>query len=383
MTIAVLIVAAGRGRRAGGEIPKQYRLLGGRTVLARTVEAVLAHRHVTDVRVVIHPEDENAYAEAVRGIDDTRLARPVPGGAERQDSVRAGLEALTDAAPRKVLIHDAARPFLSPDLLDRIIAGLDGAPAVLPALPIVDALWRAESGGVDAPVPREALWRAQTPQGFDYQTILALHRNGAAGAPDDVTLARAAGLPVRLVLGDGNTFKITLPEDFDRAERFLESKMDVRTGIGYDVHAFAPGNAVVLNGVRIPHDKTLSGHSDADVAMHAITDALFGALAEGDIGQWFPPSEEEWKGAASDIFLKKAVERVAARGYRITNVDCTIICEKPKIGPHAPAMRDVLSGHLGIPTERISVKATTSEGLGFTGRSEGIAAQATATLVSP
>ena len=383
MSVAVLIVAAGRGQRAGGDVPKQYRSIGGRTVLAHTVASVLRHSRVDQVRVVIHPDDHAAYAAAIRPISDPRIAPPTLGGADRQASVRAGVEAFAGDPPQKILIHDAARPFLSTDLIDRVLVALDTAPAALPALPIVDALWRAEAGDVAGAVPREALWRAQTPQGFDFSTILGLHRNGVAGAPDDVTLAHAAGLDVRIVLGDVNAFNFTLPADFDRAARFLEQKMDVRTGIGYDVHAFAPGNAVVLNGVTIPHDASLKGHSDADVAMHAITDALFGALAEGDIGQWFPPSEAAWAGADSAIFLQKAVERVAGRGFRIANIDCTIICERPKIGPHAGAMRENLARLLGIDVGRISVKATTSEKLGFTGRGEGIAAQATATLLAP
>ncbi|MEM9811152.1 MAG: bifunctional 2-C-methyl-D-erythritol 4-phosphate cytidylyltransferase/2-C-methyl-D-erythritol 2,4-cyclodiphosphate synthase [Pseudomonadota bacterium] len=383
MRVAVLIVAAGRGRRAGGGVPKQYRAIGGRPVLTHTVEAALAHPGIDTVRVVIHPEDDAAYTEACAAIDDRRLGPPIPGGVERQSSVRAGLEALAHDPPARVLIHDAARPFLSRATIDRVLDALVTAPAVLPALPIVDALWQSEDGAVGSAVPREDLWRAQTPQGFEFETILKLHREGRAGAPDDVTLAREAGLKVALVLGDGNAFKITLPEDFDRAERYLEGAMDVRTGIGYDVHAFAPGDSVVLNGVRIPHDATLSGHSDADVAMHAVTDAIFGALAEGDIGQWFPPTEAAWHGADSVIFLEKAAERAAVRGYRIAHVDCTIICERPKIGPHAPAMRDTLARVLGVAPSRISVKATTSEGLGFTGRREGIAAQATATLIGP
>ncbi|QHQ34806.1 bifunctional 2-C-methyl-D-erythritol 4-phosphate cytidylyltransferase/2-C-methyl-D-erythritol 2,4-cyclodiphosphate synthase [Algicella marina] len=388
MTIAALIVAAGRGTRAGGEIPKQYMDIGGKPVLARTLEAVLAIPGIDRVQVVIHPDDQPRYDKATQALADRRIAPAVPGGKDRQASVCAGLEALAHpSAPTQVLIHDAARPFLSPDLAARVLVALADAPAVLPALPIVDALWRSEGDMAAVAVDRQDLWRAQTPQGFDFATILDLHRNAAPGAPDDVTLARAAGLPVAIALGDGNNFKITLPEDFARAETLLAAKrstrMDVRTGIGYDVHAFGPGDAVTLNGVTVPHGRGLKGHSDADVAMHAITDAIFGALAEGDIGQWFPPSDPQWKGAASDIFLAKAAERTAARGFRISHIDCTIICEQPKIGPHATAMRRRLAEILALEEGRISVKATTSERLGFTGREEGIAATATATLVQP
>ncbi|MEO0914532.1 MAG: bifunctional 2-C-methyl-D-erythritol 4-phosphate cytidylyltransferase/2-C-methyl-D-erythritol 2,4-cyclodiphosphate synthase, partial [Pseudomonadota bacterium] len=373
MTIAALIVAAGRGHRAGGDIPKQYMHLRGKPVLAHTLENVAAQPGIAEIQVVIHPDDAALYTATIAQLQIPHLRPPALGGADRQASVRAGLEAFAESPPAKILIHDAARPFLSTTLCVRVIAALESAKAVLPALPIVDALWKAEGTQAATPVPREDLWRAQTPQGFDFATILKLHREAAPGAPDDVTLARAAGLDVAIVLGDGNTFKITLPEDFARAEAFLntEAPMDIRTGIGYDVHAFGAGSSVTLNGIEIPHERGLKGHSDADVAMHAITDAIFGALAEGDIGQWFPPSDPQWKGAASHIFLAKAVERTAARGFTITHIDCTIICEHPKIGPHATAMRTTLAGLIGIEEGRISVKATTSERLGFTGREEG------------
>lgn len=385
MPTSILIVAAGRGHRAGGEIPKQYRMLREKPVLNHTLEHVFKHPGIAEVQVVIHPDDAANYVTATAQISDKRLRPPVFGGADRQDSVRAGLESLAADPPERILIHDAARPFLSQALTSRVITALDESNAVLPALPIVDAVWKAEGTQATNGIPREDLWRAQTPQGFDFQTILKLHRQAAPGAPDDVTLARAAGIDVRIVLGDENTFKITLPEDFDRAEAFLKSKanMDIRTGNGYDVHAFGDGTFVTLNGIEIPHQRGLKGHSDADVAMHAITDAIFGALAEGDIGQWFPPSDPQWKGAASHIFLAKAVERAATRGFTISHIDCTIICEQPKIGPHAPAMRANLANLTGLEEGRISVKATTSERLGFTGREEGIAATATATLVSP
>lgn len=387
MKTAVLIVAAGRGSRAGGEIPKQYRDLKDVPVLRRTLEAFAREPGIACIQVVIHRDDEHLWRETIKGLDYAHLLPPATGGAERQGSVSAGLEALSHAAPDRVLIHDAARPFVNSGVIGRVLEGLNDAPAVLPALPIVDALWHVPEGHPPESVDRADLWRAQTPQGFDYQSIRKLHRDAAPGAPDDITLARAAGLNVAVVMGDGNNFKITMPEDFARGDALLASQEadmpDVRTGIGYDVHAFEPGRSVVLNGVEIAHDHALKGHSDADVAMHAITDALFGAIAEGDIGQWFPPSEAAWKGAASHIFLEKARERVAARGYRISHIDCTIICEAPKIGPHAAAMQARLADILKLEAGRISVKATTSERLGFTGREEGIAATAVATLVAP
>lgn len=380
MQLAAIIVAAGRGLRAGGEGPKQYRMLGGETVLTRTLRAVLAYPGIEAVVTVIHPDDAERYAAAAPA--DPRLMPAVTGGDNRAASVLAGLEALAKAAPKHVLIHDAARPFVTPQLISAVAAALDDHPGALPALPIVDALWRSEDGLAAEAVPRDDLWRAQTPQGFDYATILNLHRDNTEAVADDVTLARKAGLPVAIVPGDGNNFKITLAQDFERAERLLEDRVDIRTGTGFDVHAFAEGDAVTLCGVIIPHDRGLKGHSDADVAMHAITDAIFGALAEGDIGQWFPPSDPQWKGAASEIFLAKAVSRAAERGFAITHLDCTIICEAPKIGPHAAAMRAEIARISRLSEDRISVKATTSERLGFTGRGEGIAAQAAATLVA-
>ena len=379
MEFAALIVAAGRGTRAGGAVPKQYQRLGAMSVLERTCRAFLGAPGCARIQVVINPEDRALYDEAVGGLGDPRLADPVPGGETRQASVRAGLEAVHDQLA--VLIHDAARPFVTPEVIGRVVAAIGPGRAAFPALPIVDALWRAEDGEVRAAEPRDGLWRAQTPQGFMLSDILSAHEAVTGDAADDIAVARAAGLAARVVLGDGNNFKITTPEDFARGERLLGQEIDIRTGNGFDVHAFVPGNGVILCGIEIPFDKSLSGHSDADVGMHAITDAIFGALAEGDIGQWFPPSDPQWKGAASHVFLDKAVERVAERGFLITHVDLTLICEMPKIGPHAAAMRAEIARILGLEEERVSVKATTSEKLGFTGRGEGIAAQATATLV--
>lgn len=382
MKIVALVVAAGRGARAGGKTPKQYQPVAGLPVLRRTLGALLSHPRVDLCLPVIHPGDQALYDASTSGLAEPGLLPPVPGGADRRDSVRLGLEALEAHTPELVLIHDAARPFLAPELVDRVLDALATHPGALPALPIVDALWREEEGLVAASQPRENLWRAQTPQGFRFDAILAAHRAAAGPADDDVAIARAAGLAVAVVPGDGNNFKITLPGDFARAERLAREAMETRTGTGFDVHAFGPGDALTLCGVEIPFGRGLRGHSDADVGMHALTDALFGALAEGDIGQWFPPTDPQWKGAASRVFLEKAMERVAARGFRVANLDVTLICEAPKIGPHVDDMRAALAGITGVEQSRISVKATTTERLGFAGRGEGIAALATATLVS-
>lgn len=370
MKIAGLIVAAGRGTRAGGTVPKQYQMLAGEAVLRRSVRAIAAH--VDYVLVVIHSDDLAAYEAVIADLD---LLPVCYGGAERHDSVLKGLEALKPQAPNLVLIHDAARPLVSDAVISGVINGLKDHSGAFPALPVIDALWR------DGPASRDGLWRAQTPQGFWYDEILAAHRGRDVPALDDAAVAYGAGMSVAITVGAEDNFKITTAEDFARAERILRGNMDIRTGNGFDVHRLGDGDFVTLCGVEIPHVGGLIGHSDADVAMHAITDAIFGALAEGDIGQWFPPSEAKWKGASSDIFLAKAVERAADRGFEITHLDCTIICELPKIGPHAVAMRERIAGIVGIDVDRVSVKATTSETLGFTGRGEGIAANATATLV--
>lgn len=380
--IACLVVAAGVGQRAGGAIPKQYQTIGGRPVLERTLRACLASPLIGQLLVVIDPDWRPEYDRVVAACPDPRLMDPVAGGASRQASVKAGLEALAADPPGVVLVHDAARPFVTPAVVDRVVAALARHPAAFPALPVVDTLWRSEDALAANATPRDNLWRAQTPQGFRYADLVAAHRGYGGAATDDVAVAQAAGLSVEIVLGDGNNFKITLPEDFDRAARLLESMMDIRTGQGFDVHAFARGDHVTLCGVDIPYEQGLAGHSDADVALHALTDAVFGALAEGDIGQWFPPSDAQWKGAASHIFLEKAMERAAARGFAVTHLDCTLICEQPKIGPHAEAMRASVAKIAGLDVGRVSVKATTSERLGFTGRGEGIAAIATATLVA-
>lgn len=373
MSTAAIIVAAGRGTRAGGEIPKQWQCLAGKPVVAHTLAAFAGMRRV----LVIHPDDR-ARAEALgTGFDI------VAGGASRAQSVRNALEHLAESGIDSVLIHDGARPLVAPALIRRICAALADAPAAAPALAVTDALWRGADGLVSGTQSREGLWRAQTPQGFRFAAILAAHRAHAGDAADDVEVARAAGLPVAIVEGAEDNIKLTFPGDFARAEAILKgTRMDIRLGNGFDVHAFTEGDHVWLCGVRVPHGRALLGHSDADVGMHALTDAIYGALAQGDIGRHFPPSDPQWKGAASHIFLRHAVELAAGMGFRIANCDVTLICERPKVGPHAEAMRAALADIMGVDVARISVKATTSERLGFTGREEGIAALATATLVA-
>lgn len=384
MTVHVLVVAAGRGTRAGPGGPKQWRPLAGKPLLRRTLEA-LAAADLPRPLVVIHPEDRAEHDAATAGLD---LPPPALGGPDRQESVRRGLAALADLGAAEddlVLIHDAARPFASPALIGAVLEALSAHPGACPALPVADTLRRRTPEGLAGEtLERDALARAQTPQGFRFGAIRAAHEAAAGRAlTDDVAVAAAAGLPIALTPGEEANVKITTAEDLMQAEARLSLPLEHRAGTGFDVHAFGPGDAVTLCGVRIPFDRTLRGHSDADVGMHALTDAIFGALAEGDIGRWFPPTEPEWKGAASEIFLAKAAERVAARGGRLVNADVTLICQAPKIGPHAEAMRAELARILGVAVSRVSVKATTTERLGFPGREEGIAAQAVCTLALP
>lgn len=375
MHAAALIVAAGRGRRAGGGRPKQWRPLAGRRVADWTVAAFAAHPRIAEVLLVVHPDDIGQVPAGVAH---------VPGGATRADSVRAGLAALTQTAATHVLIHDVARPCVPGEVIDAVLDALVRHDGAAPALPVTDALWRGTGGRVTGAEPRDGLFRAQTPQGFALDAILAAHRAHSGAAADDVEVARAAGVEVAIVPGAEANLKITHPEDFARAGKYLRGDMDVRTGNGYDVHAFGGGgDHVILCGVRIPHDRGLVGHSDADVGLHALTDAIYGALAAGDIGQHFPPSDARWKGADSRVFLRHAAGLAVERGYRLASLDVTLVCEHPKIGPHVSAMTSEIARETGAAPDRVSVKATTSERLGFTGREEGIAALATATLVAP
>lgn len=391
MRIAAVVVAAGRGTRAQspGAGPKQYVPLGNVPVLRRTLDALAASGAFATIQVVIHEADARLYVDAVSGFDGPLLPA-VTGGATRQASVLAGLEALAPHQPDAVLIHDAARPFLDTDIIRRVIGALATSSGAIPALAVADTLKKDDgAGGIAGTVERAGLWRAQTPQGFRFGEILAAHRAAVRAEEtdltDDAVVAEHAGLRVALVDGSERNRKLTTAEDFTVAERELSaaSLPDVRTGTGFDVHRFAEGDHVWLGGVRIPHSHRLEGHSDADVALHAITDALLGAIGDGDIGQHFPPSDPKWKGAASHIFLEDAARRVRDRGGRIGNVDLTLLCEAPKIGPHRDAMRAAIAAILGIEIARVGVKATTTEGLGFTGRREGIAAMAAATVILP
>ena len=381
-----IVVAAGRGHRLGGEIPKQYRPLGGRPLLRHCLDALCAHPKVDAVRVVLHPDDWALYEAAAEGLD---LLPPVAGGATRQESVRRGLESLSGIEPARVLIHDAARPFLEPAIIDRILAALDDRPGAIAALPVVDTLKRGADGASAGTVERCNLWRAQTPQGFHYGEIMAAHQSAPAeGLTDDAAVAEAAGLAVALVMGAEENFKVTTEEDLARAERLLTTRghageWETRTGLGFDVHRFGSGDHVWLCGVRIDHDRGLIGHSDADVGLHALTDAILGAVGAGDIGHHFPPSDPQWRDAASDRFLAHAVALAAARGARVASLDVTLICERPRIGPHRARMVARIAEITGIAEDRVSVKATTTEGLGFTGRGEGIAAQAAASVRLP
>jgi len=380
MTIAAIIVAAGRGTRAGGDTPKQWRALAGQRVIDWTVAAFKATPEISRIVVVLHPDDGHLFAPP-DGIEVTT------GAASRAGSVRNGLDYLA-ATPEKgevvyTMIHDVARCCTKPAYVSYVSYELQtpGTRAVAPALPVTDALWEGTDGHVTGTRDRTGLYRAQTPQAFVFKDIIAAHHAYAGDAADDVEVARAHGIPVRIIDGDESNLKITHAPDFLRAEKILRDQMDIRIGQGYDVHRFGPGDHVMLCGVAIPHTRTLQGHSDADVGLHALTDAIYGALAQGDIGRHFPPSDPQWKGAESHIFLRHAVDLAGKHGFKINNMDITLVCEYPKIGPHADAMIACLSGITGVTADRISVKATTSERLGFTGREEGIAAQAIVSLV--
>ena len=374
MTVTALIVAAGKGERLGGGIPKQYRMLGGKPVLRWAVESLIRHPAVQRARVVIGRGQQEMAAAALQGLD---VGEFVEGGAERADSVRSGLAAVSSDA---VLVHDAARPFCPAAVIDRLVASLEFHEGAAPVLPVGDTLARAEGALAEA-VDRAGLVRVQTPQAFRLDDLEAAYgRWSGPSATDEATVVRAAGMTVAAVQGDPALEKVTLPSDFDRAEQWLAGRLSPRTGMGFDAHAFAGEGPIMLGGIEVAHGRGLAGHSDADVVLHAITDALLGAAGLGDIGQYFPPSDQRWKGAASSIFLAHAVELVRGRGAIIDHVDCTVIAEAPKVGPHRDAMRARIAEIAGLSIEQVSIKATTTEGLGFTGRREGIAAQAVASI---
>ena len=378
MTVTALIVAAGKGERIGG-VPKQYRRVGGKPILRWAIEAMAAHPRIERVRVVIGEGQEEPFREALSGLD---VGAPIIGGATRQESVRRGLEALADeGAPDLVLIHDAARPFCPLEVIDRLLKALKSNSAAVPALPAADTLMRGKGKHLGDTIDRTHLNRIQTPQGFHFGRILDAHRAKAAESfTDDASLARAALVGVVRVEGDEALNKLTLIGDFDRAEAQVRARLVPRTGLGFDVHGFEGQGPIMLGGIEVPHARGLQGHSDADVVLHALTDALLGAAGLGDIGQHFPPSDPEWKGASSDLFLCRAAKLITERSGIIDHVDCTIIAEEPKVGPHRSAMRERIAAILGLKVDQVSIKATTTEGLGFTGRREGIAAQAVASI---
>jgi 2-C-methyl-D-erythritol 4-phosphate cytidylyltransferase/2-C-methyl-D-erythritol 2,4-cyclodiphosphate synthase len=384
--VAAVIVAAGRGLRAGGGLPKQYRPLPGGTAIERSLALFCGHDEVSLVQPVIHPDDQDAFESVTAGL---RLLPPVPGGATRQDSVRSGLEALSARRPDLVLIHDAARPFASPELISRAIAAASQRGAAVPVLPVADTIKIVNTEGlVTGTLDRSTLRAVQTPQAFQFDAIVDAHRRALKAArsdfTDDAALAEWAGIKVATFAGESGNIKLTTPEDFLRTETSRLSELgDVRTGFGTDVHQFTGGDHIWLGGVKIPHSQGVTGHSDADVVLHSLVDAILGALSEGDIGVHFPPSDPQWRGASSDRFLAFAVERVRARGGLIAHLDITVICEAPRVGPHRDAMRSRIAEIAGVSAERVAIKATTSEKLGFTGRGEGIVAFATATVRLP
>ena len=374
MTVTALIVAAGSGSRMGGEIPKQFRLLAGKAVLTHAVDALASHPAIDAVRVVIGGDQQELTRQALVGRSVGEL---IIGGAERADSVRAGLGAIEADV---ILVHDAARPFCPPDVVDRLLEALDGAEGAIPALPVPDTLARTD-GLLGKAVDRAGLVRVQTPQAFRYRSLVDAYSQWSGPSPtDESTVLRAAGRDVAVVAGDPMLEKLTTAADWQRAEAMLRSRLVSRTGLGFDVHAFAGDGPIMMGGISIPHDRGLAGHSDADVVLHSITDALLGAAGLGDIGQHFPPSDPQWKGADSSIFLAHAAKLVREAGGIIDFVDCTVICEAPKVGPHREAIRSRVAEILGLPISLVSIKATTTERLGFAGRREGIAAQALATI---
>jgi 2-C-methyl-D-erythritol 4-phosphate cytidylyltransferase/2-C-methyl-D-erythritol 2,4-cyclodiphosphate synthase len=390
MSVVAVIVAGGSGLRAGGGLPKQYQLVGGKPVIRWTLEAFLAHPLISKVQTVIGIGHEALFAQATEGL--TALLTPVAGGGSRQDSCRAGIEACAGFAPDKILIHDAARPFLSPDLISNVINELDYAAAVIPGLPVADTMKYAPSGMIEKTVDRASLWFVQTPQGFRFNQILTAHRqalaDGKTAFTDDAAVAEYAGMKVQIVAGEQKNRKLTTSHDIFEADREhslrrFETLPDVRIGQGIDFHVFEKGSHVTLCGVEIPHTHKLKGHSDADVALHAVTDAILGAIGESDIGQHFPPTDKQWKGAASSIFIAKAMELLKARGGMLAHIDITVLAEAPRIGPHLSAMKASLQVMLGLSLDRIAIKATTTEKMGAIGRKEGMSASAIATVRLP
>ncbi|MFT8242669.1 bifunctional 2-C-methyl-D-erythritol 4-phosphate cytidylyltransferase/2-C-methyl-D-erythritol 2,4-cyclodiphosphate synthase [Roseomonas sp. BN140053] len=381
MRVAALLMAAGSGQRFGATMPKQFLSLAGRPLLRRAAEALLAGGEISVLLPVCAVEEAGRVAEALAGLPGVRA--PVTGGATRQDSVRAGLEALADQPPEVVLVHDAARPVIPSGTVAALLAALERCQGAIPALPVSDTLKRGRDGRIEATVSRDGMFRAQTPQAFRFGTLLEAHRTGPAGATDDAALLEAAGETVALVPGAEENVKVTFPEDLARLEAAARAALLPRVGTGFDVHRLVENRPMILCGIKIDHPLGLDGHSDADVGIHALCDAIYGALAEGDIGRHFPPSESRWRDADSAAFLRHAAGRVGARGGMIASADVTLICEQPKITPHATAMRERLAELMGVPLGRVSVKATTSERLGFTGRGEGIAAQAAVSLLVP
>lgn len=374
MTVTALIVAAGSGTRLGGDVPKQYRPLAGKPMLRRAVEALLGHPLIDRVRVVIGSGQDELAAAALAGLD---VGPPIRGGKERSDSVRAGLEAIGEGV---VLVHDAARPFCPPEVIDRLIDALADADGAVPVLPVADTLAKGDHE-LRGTISRTQLLRVQTPQAFHVEDLLfAMTEAGSAGATDESTVMQDAGLRVATVEGDEMLHKLTSPRDWEKAEMMLCAQMVSRTGLGFDVHTFEGPGPLIMGGITIDHPRGLAGHSDADVVLHAITDALLGAAALGDIGQHFPPSDPRWKGASSDHFLRHAAKLIRDRGGLIDHVDCTVICEAPKVGPHRAAIQARVAEILDVAATSVSIKATTTERLGFTGRGEGVAAQATATV---
>jgi 2-C-methyl-D-erythritol 4-phosphate cytidylyltransferase/2-C-methyl-D-erythritol 2,4-cyclodiphosphate synthase len=375
MSVAAILVAAGSGSRFGAAMPKQFLALAGKPVIRHAAEALMAHAEL------LQPVGKPSAIEAA--LDGMQHLPVVPGGATRQDSVRAGLKALEGYAPDIVLVHDAARPLIPLGMVPELLSALQSASGAIPAIPVADTLKHVVDGLIVRTVPRESLYRAQTPQAFRYQILLTAHRGKIAGATDDASLLEALGERVAVVAGAEDNIKLTYPEDLARLERALAGRLIPRVGTGFDVHVLTTGRPLVLCGIPVPHEKGLAGHSDADVGIHALCDAIYGALADGDIGRHFPPSETAWKDTDSTLFLAHAAGRIAARGGRLANADVTLICERPKVAPHASAMSARLAAILSVSQSCVSVKATTTERLGFTGRGEGIAAQAVVTILLP